>query len=105
MTWNHRLVKKTYKSPNSDYSEEVYAIHECYYNEDKSVWAVTENPVSLLTADENLSDEEAIKNLRQTLEWMTKALEAPIIDLDTFVFTDRVSRKGSRKSKTPNNSV
>ncbi len=86
MTWNHRICRKSYTSP-AGYSEICYSIREAYYNPDKvSLWAVTEDPVGLITCDEDLNDEEAIVRLRQQLQWMLKALDAPVVDLDTYVF-------------------
>ena len=85
MIWNHRICKKVVGD------EIVFGIHEAYYNDGReSIWAVTTEPTRLMTVDDdiNLSDEEALRRLSQQLDWMKNALINPIIDLDTYVFSN-----------------
>jgi hypothetical protein len=67
--WNHRVVKRTFEG-----GEVIYAIHEAYYDDNKKVWAITEEGVD--------AHGETMEELKQSLEWMQKALEAPILDYD-----------------------
>jgi lactam utilization protein B len=76
MTWNYRVCKSVYK--DDGYEEVNYEIHEAYYNPDGSIWAVTENAVSV--HGENPEEVKAV------LEKMNAALEKEVLDLDTFVF-------------------
>lgn len=70
--WNHRVVKRVYKM--GDYEETSYGVHEAYYDDNNKVNMITEEPVG--------PHGETMKELRQCLEWMTKALEHPILDYD-----------------------
>ena len=73
MTWNHRIIRKEYKGAN--YIEIQYGIHETYYR-DGVPDACTMNPVAV--AGDN------IKDLKQTLRWMRKALRQPVLDYADF---------------------
>lgn len=77
MSWNYRLVKATYNKGTEN--EEVYfEIREAYYNDDGSIWAMTEEKAGIFGE----SPEEAEK----VLERMSLAFHKEVIDLDTFVF-------------------
>lgn len=92
--WNYRLCKKTHRGDTNDPNKVTcvsYEIHEAYYNKDGSVWAITEDPVtvgSYLEFMEEIDEIEAEKlaELGKTLDWMRLALDKEIIDLDTYVF-------------------
>ena len=43
MTWNHRVVKRTY--PNGDVS---FGIHEVYYDDNGNVTGCTEDPIGVV---------------------------------------------------------
>lgn len=75
MTWNHRVVKRTYELPDGT-TEDQYGIHEAYCDENKLVFAITENPVS--------PHGESINELKESLEWMSNALKAPVLDWDNI---------------------
>jgi hypothetical protein len=82
--WNYRICRK--KAENADVYN--YGIHEAYYNKDGSIWAVTDNAVSVgFDEFEKADDVAAIESMTRTLEWMKLALNKSIIDLDIFVFT------------------
>ncbi len=66
MTWNHRVVKKTYPS-----GEEEYSIREVFYNEKGEIYAYTENPIDLAC--------ETLHDLKQYIGWCLKAFEQPIL--------------------------
>lgn len=70
MYWNHRIVKKGYKSGQFEWS--TYSIHEIYYNEDGSVhgWV----------AEMSSPYGESIDELNSDFEMLQKALSLPAID-------------------------
>jgi len=75
MTWNHRVVRRTYPNTHMDDSI-LYEIHEVYYNEDGTIGSITEEPISII--------EESVEDLKSTIERLTKCLTTPIIDYDTL---------------------
>jgi len=66
MTWNHRVMKSIYPS-----GEIMFSIREVYYNDDGTIYAHTEQPIAPIG--------ETIEELRQSLEWMIKSLDNPIL--------------------------
>jgi len=74
MTWNHRVIRKEYKGFNE--IEIQFGIHEVYYNDDGVPDMCTENPVDVVG--------DNIKELKQTLRWMRKALSQPVLDYADF---------------------
>mgnify|MGYP001560878605 CR=1 FL=1 len=77
MTWNHRVIRHV-ESDN-----EWYAIHDVYYDENDEPDGVTLDPEAVI--GDNLED------LQQTLEWMTKALSAPILDYNMFLDQEKIN--------------
>lgn len=79
-TWNHRVMRHKYASPESGEAEVMLAIHEVYYKDqtrdDQKIIAddvgYTENPVSVTG--------ESIEELRDTLQRMLKALDKPVLE-------------------------
>jgi hypothetical protein len=63
--WNHRVIEKT-----TEYGA-WYAIHECHYYQDGTLYACTTEPVDV--------SGESIQELRQTLEWMLSCLDKPVV--------------------------
>lgn len=64
------------------------AIHEIFYDDEKQPIAHTTEPISLSTFDyqdpeEPFTDEVAIEAMRETLEWLLKALNEPILNSET----------------------
>jgi len=79
MTWNHRVVKKTYtllEGTDNEFTEDQYGIHEAYCDENGKVFGITKEPVS--------PTGETVDELKQSLEWMKNALDAPILDYDNI---------------------
>jgi hypothetical protein len=72
MSWNHRVVKRTFNE--GGYTEDRYAIHEAYYDENGKVWGITEEPVE--------PHGETMDELKKDIDWMTQCLEHPILDYD-----------------------
>jgi hypothetical protein len=76
MIWNHRVVRRVHRQGRRRETE--YAIHEAFYwdkRSKKKVSAVTVDPIAVRGSTK--------KELRETLERMLRALDAPVIDYDT----------------------
>lgn len=67
MSWNYRIVHKTYTETDGTLAH-IYGIHECYTDP----FGYTENPVDVSA--------ESIEGLRWVLEHMLKALNEPVIE-------------------------
>ena len=70
MTWNHRLVRR------SENGETWYGIHEAFYDKNKRVRAITKDPIDVIG--------ESVEEVRETLQRMLRALEAPILDYEAI---------------------
>ena len=70
MTWNHRVIRKVYKS------ETLLGIHEVFYNDKGVPELVTNNPVKVVG--------DNLEGMQQTLDWMQKALGEPILEFSDF---------------------
>jgi len=66
MHWNHRIVRKWIDN------EPWYSIREVFYNDDNTVYAYTQDAIA--------PEGESTEILRQTLEWMLKCLDNPVLD-------------------------
>lgn len=73
--WNHRVMKRKLESGD------FYGIHEVFYNEDGSIWSYTVDPIEVVG--------ESIDELKQTLEWMLKCLDNPILVDGEFDYTTK----------------
>ena len=73
MTWNYRIVKRSY--PNSKW-DDTYSIHEAYYNEEGQADSITVEGIEPVG--------ETPKELKQSLEMMLKALDKPILNYEDF---------------------
>lgn len=63
--WNHRLIKR-------EYDECVqFGIHEVFYNDDGSIYAYTEEPISVACDTE--------EDVKEILEWMQNCLDKPVL--------------------------
>lgn len=56
--------------------EEGYSIHEVFYDDDGLPRLMTQDAVGVWG--------ETMEDVQQTLEWMTKALEQPILEASDF---------------------
>lgn len=72
--WNHRVVQ----SKTGDYIS--FGIHEVFYNDDGSIHAYTEEPISVCN--------ESLKELRETLERMLRCLDKPVLIDGEVEFSD-----------------
>ena len=74
--WNHRVVRRTWK-PGTEDEEVSYSIHETYYGlGDK------EDRVSI-TLEPTAPYADSVEGLREVLEQMLRALNAPALDYET----------------------
>ena len=77
--WNHRVVKRTFiwlEGTENEFTEDQYGIHEVYYDENGKVFAVTEEAIG--------PSGETMEELKESLEWITGALECPVLDYDNI---------------------
>lgn len=79
MTWNYRLVHQVVND------EDVYAIHEAYYDGEKPI-SITEESVN--------PQGETFEELKRDLVYYLKALEQPVLEFADFDTSDAV-RHGS----------
>ena len=78
MTWNHRVVRRTYRRlpEHKDEEDEVlYEIHEVFYNMRGEIEMITKCGVDPVGDD--------VGELRETLHLMLRACDAPVLDYDT----------------------
>jgi hypothetical protein len=73
LSWNYRVVKRTYKRPIGPV-EEVYQVHEAYYLGDNKPF---------ITVDSVAAQGDTVEELRGDLERMLKALDKPVLDHGT----------------------
>ena len=74
--WNHRVVRRVYKVEG--FPDEVsYSIHEAFYGLKGGVDkpSITDNPVDPYG--------ETLEELREELQLMLRALDAPVLDYKT----------------------
>ena len=70
MTWNHRVVRKVYEH------EVLFGIHEVFNFSHTDAKMITINPVDVCG--------ESVEELKETLDWMQKALEQPVLEYSDF---------------------
>lgn len=79
MTWNHRVIKKTY------HEEEIFSIKEVMYDTEDHSLQGEELDKTISGYTEKLSVMgDSIEDLRETLNFMLEALDKPVIDLDVL---------------------
>jgi hypothetical protein len=70
MTWNHRVMRYTTIDPVTKDKDLFYGIHEVYNVDGELQYTAKAVPITGETPEE----------LRELLNWMLKALDAPILD-------------------------
>ena len=80
MSWNYRVIRKTYILPD-DTERESYAIHEVYYDNLSNAKAVSANALAPLG--------RTIDELKADLEMYMLALDKPVLDYDEFEGDER----------------
>jgi len=73
MSWNHRIVRQKLENDAGDWLK----ICEVYYDDKGVPWTHTVDAVGV--------SGETLEELKQTLEWMQKAVTEPILDEADFV--------------------
>ena len=91
MSWNNRVCKETHKSSIEDVV--TYSIREVYYadKEQTKIYAVTQDAIGV-AADvwaEDVTEEDCINDMKETVERFANAFEKPIIDLDNIEYAAR----------------
>jgi hypothetical protein len=87
--WNYRLCKQTTKTSNTGVIVS-YGIHEVYYNEDGTIWGVTENPTTIGFDEFEIKDSGVVfEYASDTLKKIQLALTKPILDLDTIEYVEQ----------------
>lgn len=75
MSWNYRLVHRRHDVPSGT-AEDVYAIHEVYYDAAGQPEMVTEDPVEV--------SGETAQEAREAYRQMGEAFDRPKIEYDDF---------------------
>jgi hypothetical protein len=70
MTWDYRLVKRTYRG------EVLYGLHEVYYDDQGTPESITEDPVGVA--------EQSKGDIMTTLRHMERALTMPTLNYEDF---------------------
>lgn len=81
--WNNRVMKRTYthlEGTPDEFTEDYFAIHEVYYDDEGEVTTYTTEPTS--------PRGENIEELRQSLEWMMEATKKPVLNYDKIIDND-----------------
>lgn len=72
MSWNYRVMKRTYKGMN--YEEDAYDIYEVYYNDNGEVKNWSESPT--------YPHGETLEELKEDIKRYEEALNKPVLDYD-----------------------
>lgn len=72
--WNYRIVKRVHNR-GQPYEETIFGIHEAYYDADKKVEWITENPVEAIGTDD-------LEDLKSEFENMSHAFNQPVINYE-----------------------
>jgi len=91
MGWNYRVVHRKFDS--TSYVEDLYFIAEIYYNDDGSIssyitYSEDEDGMRKCFGDVKLmypSGQDSIEDLKGCLEYMTQALERPILEYEDLL--------------------
>lgn len=90
MTWNYRIIKKK----TEGFDEVYYEMHEVYYNDDGSIYALTENPIAPYGA--------TIKELKQSLSYMQAAFEKKVLIDGKIKFVDNNNNDNNNDNENNN---
>jgi hypothetical protein len=85
MSWNNRVVKRTY--PVGEELHYTYSIHECYYDVNGKIWAFSSEPDAIVG--------DTIEDVSSGLDLMSKALEAPVLNYEELPEVGAVGPDGS----------
>ncbi len=83
MSWNYRVCRETYKQGEGSW----LSIREVYYNDDGSIWAISENAMPVVSEiDEDIDESTAFRELKADLQRQQECTKKPVLDLDAFEF-------------------
>ena len=91
--WNHRIVKHD-KDP--DRTRWYYAIHEVFYEDDNSIYAITTDPIAVVSEEK--------EDILETLKWMIDCYSKPVLSyiaLEKIWEEKRKKRKGKKEKIYP----
>ena len=82
MSWNYRVIKRTFKKLSQ---EELffYYIHEAYYDKENRVNSISLNPLE--------PHGDTVEDLKKDLELMLEAFNKPILDFKTAIDPEAIS--------------
>lgn len=95
MSWEYRVVRRRCAMPGTLGTEDVYAIHEVYYDEHGKPKMVSAEPSPLLA--------ESLPALNETRMLMAVACRKPTLEWDDIVPApqERRSARGERRDERP----
>ena len=70
--WNHRIIKKTYKTP--DYTEDEYGVYEVFYDENDEIIGWTMEPIRITG--------ETKEDLRWVLDRINEAMKKEVLSFE-----------------------
>lgn len=73
MSWNHRVIRRTFTHADESY-EDTYAIYEVHYDKNGKVEGYTSEPVS--------PQGETIEELEEELKLFQAALTKPVLEYE-----------------------
>lgn len=73
MHWNYRVIKDI-----ADHAEYPFSIREVYYNENDEPYICDSEPYAITA--------ESVNELAESFKWALRALDKPVIDLESFKF-------------------
>ena len=92
MYWNHRFCKQTrhYTVGDKTYKSVDFGIHEVHYNSNDEIVCITKEPVAIVSCDDcdEYSDLEMAGQVHEIIDRMLKAMDKPLIDMDTIVYAE-----------------
>lgn len=79
MTWNHRIVKRTFR--HGDEVEDQYGIYEAFYNEKDEVFAISKEPDGISA--------ESLDGIYKMVGWLNDLVKKtkeglPVLDYETI---------------------
>lgn len=75
-SWNYRVIHRKILGRTPEFDEDVYAIHEVYYDDEGKMVAVTDDPVPAYSED--------MKGLAWVLERFAEAYKKGVVEWDSI---------------------
>lgn len=77
--WNYVVVQRPNKMPDGTldkYEPYIFGVHEAFYNEEDGIWAVTEEPITIIG--------DSFESLHSQMNCILQAFQRPVIDSETY---------------------